>query len=547
MLAIASGFAGCGGKSETESSEKTQAAAEKTFQRVRGPVVAGAVKPKDEGVLYAQPLFYPRHAESLSAMVDGFLAEADPEPVENLRALICPHAGYDYSGPVAASGYKLLKGQEFETVIVLAPSHTAAFEGASLPNADAYETPLGLIPISSKAAALAETEPFAVEPPSEVHRPAFWKLSLGGAPRPSGFPPELPKFGEDTPHSWEHSLEVQLPFLQKTLGEFELVPVVFGQNLDYAAAARELTKQFDETTLLVASSDLSHNLPYHLARGKDTTCCRAICDLDVGWMEHQDACGRGPILALLHVARAKGWRAKLLDYRNSGDTTGDQQGRIVGYAAIAFYEPHDAAPPMPQLADPKPFAAEQRKQLLQLARSTVENAVKEKKLPDFNTEGVAAEFLEPHGCFVTLKRDGLLRGCIGSIFPQMPLHQAVQHAAFSAALTDRRFPPVGRDELKLIEFEVSVLSMPRPLEFDSPEDLLAKLRPGVDGVVLRLGQHGSTYLPQVWEQLPNKREFLGKLAEKAGLKATDWQDPEVEILIYQVEAFSAESIGESEI
>jgi len=513
VLGIALGLSGCAEEQATPTRETLVGDFQsENFEKVRGPAVAG--------------MFYPRHEKELSEKVDKLLEEAKPEPVENLRGLVCPHAGYEYSGITAAIGYKLLSGLDIRTVIVLAPTHTAAFEGASIADADAYETPLGPVPVSPKAKELAKEEPFVVAPECEVRRPGWWRQA----------PKELPAFGEDTPHSWEHSLEVQLPFLQRTLDEFDIVPIVFGQNVDPQAAARGLAKIIDERTLVVASSDLSHFLPYERARRLDTTCVKAICSLNVDWMRRQEACGRLPILVLMELARLKGWNTKELDYRNSGDTAGEKS-RVVGYTAVAFYRPAKtgaAEEKSPPPAGPE-FSTQQRKYLLRLARKTVEAAVGRQRLPNSDGDKMAEQFSEPRGCFVTLKKEGRLRGCIGSIFPQQSLYDAIVHAAASAAVRDRRFRPVQSSELKDIDVEVSVLTMPSRIEFASPDELLDKLRPGKDGVVLRVGSRESTYLPQVWEQMPDKQEFLGHLAEKAGLDRSAWK--QAAILTYQVEAF----------
>ncbi len=527
-VTIVIGAAGCGdsvqqsGQRQASQPSNTPLAAEKTFEKVRGPAVAG--------------MFYPRQPDELGKSVDELLAGADPAPIERLRGLVCPHAGYRFSGPTAAMGYKLLAGQSGLTVVILAPSHTAQFEGASIPDVDAYETPLGMVPLSPKAATLAALEPFVVNPSCQVKRPDWWRQA----------PKELPPFGDDTPHSWEHSLEVQLPFLQRALGDFRIVPVVFGQ-VDPEAVARAVAEQLDDKTIVVASSDLSHYMPYQTAKLLDETCCKAICSLNVEWMERQEACGKGPILALIHLARQMGWKAKLLDCRNSGDTSGDTSRGVVGYAAIAFYEPaggegdgsnlREASSGPSREIGPASFSPQQRQFLLELARKTVTEVVTRGKLPKLESDGMAKQFAEPRGCFVTLNKEGRLRGCIGSIFPRQPLAQAIIHAAANAAVRDQRFRPVQREELDQIEIEVSVLTLPERLQFNSPEELLEKLRPHVDGVVLRVGQRESTYLPQVWEQLSDKTQFLDNLAKKAGLSASDWKSPEAKILVYQVEAF----------
>jgi hypothetical protein len=275
-------------------------------------------------------LFYPSKNDSLAAMVDELLSKVDQPPIKNLRGLVCPHAGYEFSGQTAAHGFKQLQGREFETVVILAPSHTAAFQGAAVSDAEAFQTPLGPVEVSPKARKLGQIRPFVVNPRCRVGRPSWWSVSPKKAPPP----------GQDDPHTWEHSVEVQLPFLQRTLKDFKIVPVVFGQ-VDPEEVARVLVQHIDDKTLIVASSDLSHYYPYEVARRMDEACVKAICDLDINATEKQEACGKAPILTLMHIARKKNWKARLLDYRNSGDTAGGKSG-VVGYAAIAFFEAEKA-------------------------------------------------------------------------------------------------------------------------------------------------------------------------------------------------------------
>jgi MEMO1 family protein len=467
---------------------------------VREPAVAG--------------LFYPQEPAALSRALDRYLAAAKPEPVEHLTALVCPHAGYEYSGPVAAFGYQLLVGRRFDTVVVLAPSHYARLEGAAVSRARVFRTPLGDVPISDRARELAKLEPFVLEAASRVQRPAWAARSA----RPA------PPLGEDTADTWEHADEVQVPFLQKTLKGFSLLPVVFG-DVDPARAARALAGLIDDRTLIVASSDLSHYHPYAEARDLDTRCVNAVCALDLEVMQTQEACGKTPILTLMHLARLKGWKAKLLNYRNSGDTAGDKQ-QVVGYAAIAFY-----APTVESLN-----AADHRR-LLGLARSTLSEVVARGRMPEVSTNGFPAPFFEAKGCFVTLTKAGELRGCIGHLLPLEPLYRAVMDNARSAALRDSRFLPVKPEELADLEIEVSVLTQPEPLRFRSPEDLLARLRPQEDGVILTIDGHTATFLPQVWEQIPDKAEFLDHLSRKAGCEPSAWRKSGTTVSTYRVEAF----------
>ena len=258
-------------------------------ERVRQPAVAGG--------------FYPDDPTVLRNDVDTMLAQAQARNIAGLRALVCPHAGYRYSGPIAASGFKQLSGLTFERVVVMAPSHHVPFAGVAIPDADALGTPLGTIKLDPAAKQLAKAQPFLID---------------------------------SAPHASEHSLEVELPFLQRVLGRFQIVPLVFGA-VDEAAVAQRLNTLVDPKTFFVASSDLSHYYPYEKAEQLDHDTVNAIVKLDVEGLKAGQACGKSPVLALVHLARLRGWKTQLLDYRNSGDTAGNKSS-VVGYAAIAFFE-----------------------------------------------------------------------------------------------------------------------------------------------------------------------------------------------------------------
>jgi hypothetical protein len=497
---------GCGARPEAsnDAPSTNRPAGAASFQRARMPAVAG--------------LFYPGDAAALSKAIDRLLANAPERHIPRLRALICPHAGYEYSGPTAAIGYKLLVGRDVKTVVVMGASHYALFQGASIPNADAYRTPLGLVPISEKAKALAATPPFVLEPQCMVQRPGWWRQ----APKPA------PEAGRDTLETWEHSVEVQVPFLQKVLKNFHLLPVVTGEA-DASQVARALASRIDDQTIVVASTDLSHFHSYQTAKGLDDRCVKAICDLDIEALAAQEACGKVPILTLLHLARQKGWKAQLLDYRNSGDVTGEKD-RVVGYTAVAFYAPV-----------PENLPASERKYLLDLARRTLTSVTSAGgNLPEVAAKDVAPKLTEKKACFVTLTKDGALRGCIGHLTAMEPLYRAVVENARNAALRDPRFPAVEAGELDKIKIEISVLTEPQPLAFSSPDDLLSKLHPNEDGVLLHIGPRTATFLPQVWAQIPDKVKFLEHLSQKAGCEPSAWRGKDVSVSIYHVECFEEE-------
>ena len=514
--------AGCRRESAKAQEGRTPAEAAGKPQRVKEAAVAG--------------LFYPKDPKALADTVDLLLAKATKVQIPGrIRGLVCPHAGYEFSGPVAANAYKLLAGRDggpqtrgiafgdpVRTVIILAPSHYAEFRGVYVSDTDAYRTPLGLVAVSPQAGQLARSPVMAAS--WKVQRPPWARLS----------PQSAPAAGADTPETWEHSAEVQLPFLQRLLKDFAVVEVVYGQA-DPVQAAKALEKLLDDRTVIVASTDLSHYFTYEQAQEKDRRCVEAICALDEAKAAREEACGMGGVLTLMHLARQRGWKARLLDYRNSGDT-GGEKARVVGYAAIAFYDDSTATAPATASA-PATYSPQERRWMLDLARRALKEYVSARRELKIDESKVPGKLAESKGCFVTLTEKGELRGCIGHIQPQMPLYQAVIANAINAATRDPRFGPVQADELDKIEIEVSVLTVPEPLAFKNWIELLERLEPHRDGVVLKIGSRMATYLPQVWEQIPDKEAFLSTLSQKAGCPAGAWKGPAVAVYTYRAEAF----------
>ncbi|MEW5881820.1 MAG: AmmeMemoRadiSam system protein B [Pseudomonadota bacterium] len=442
-------------------------------------------------------MFYPAHTDALREQVRAMLAGAHPPQPRRLpKALIAPHAGYVYSGPIAACAYATLETarDRIRRVVLLGPTHRVAVRGLALPGADRFATPLGEVEVDREAIAALRELPQVVESPAA--------------------------------HALEHSLEVQLPFLQAVLGDFRLVPLAVGD-----AAPGEVAQALEQAwggaeTLIVVSSDLSHYLPYTAAREVDTGTVSTILSLEPG-LDHRQACGATPINGLLQVARWRGLRPELLDARNSGDTAGDRR-RVVGYAALAFHDPGDAR---------RRDADDTGIVLTQIARGAI---ARDLGLPA--PVRPTAPFLdEPGASFVTLRKRGELRGCIGTLRAQRPLGEDVAHNARAAAFADPRFAPLALHEFDAIRIEVSLLSEPVPVAAADESRLLATLRPHVDGVVFEFGARRSTFLPQVWEALPDPREFLAQLKRKAGLPADFWSD-EVRISRYTVRKWSEQEV-----
>jgi hypothetical protein len=436
--------------------------------------------------------FYPGSPQVLESMIAELLTQAPYLDRSSIQGLVCPHAGYVYSGPVAAWGYKQLSDC-YDTVILLGPSHYVPFEGASIPEITHYETPLGLVPVSEKASLLREQPPFT---------------SIEEA------------------HLREHCLEVQLPFLQTVLSDFKIIPIVLGA-VDTQEVAHALLPFIDDRTLLIASSDLSHYNPYELACTLDAACTRAVPNLDFEGIKKCEACGMQALLTLMHVAQEQGWEGELLTYKNSGDTAGDKE-RVVGYMSVAFYGTSSD--------DTGHLTQDEQDYLLHLARETLELYIREGETPRVEESELTDTLKQHRGCFVTLNKAGMLRGCIGSLTAQSPLYEGIIENTINAAVRDPRFPPVTAQELADIEIEISVLTPPQEISYDTTQELIEKIEG--KGVIIQSGYNQATFLPQVWEQLSTPEEFLSHLCMKAGLSSVHWKEEALIVFIYTAQVFS---------
>ncbi len=454
----------------------------KMEKRVRESVIAGS--------------WYPGSKDELKGMLNGFLNNVKKEDIEGLRALISPHAGYMYSGQVAAYGYKQIEGKYFKKVIIMGPSHHYPFYGVSIPNYTHYRTPLGDVPISEDA-----------------------KEMIGES--------DLIKSIEEA-HSKEHSVEIEIPFLQMTLSNFTIIPMVFGHlnSEDIKRVADVILRHFERNTLIVVSTDLSHYHPYSDAVRMDKNCIDAIISLDIRDAYNGEMCGKYPVLTLMEIAKRINLSAKLLRYANSGDVIGDKSGGVVGYASIVFYENN---------TDNGVIGKEQQRYLLKIARNAIKTYLDNGKVLD--VEPKYDELNVRKGTFVTLEKHGELRGCIGNILPDKPIYLSVRDNAINAAFRDPRFKPLESDELDDIEIEISILSLPELIKADTPEDYLRKIERDRDGIIIKYMGKSATYLPQVWEKIPDKERFLESLCYKAWLPGDCWKKKGVEIYRYRVQAF----------
>jgi len=440
--------------------------------------------------------------------------------------LISPHAGYVYSGQVAAYAYKQVQGKKFDTVVVVAPDHSGdpRLNFSSVYTRGAYETPFGIVPVDQ------ETAKAIVD----------FKASDNVEESDLG---HLTGYNSGYNYIMEHSLEMQLPFLQEAIGEFKLVPIIMGDRskesckaLAEAIAAAVKGKN----ALIVGSSDLSHFHDYNTAKKLDGVVSKHIetydpdsflIDVSMGKCE---ACGDAPIAVTMYVCKALGaTKSTVLYMANSGDVTGDKSS-VVGYLSAAFSIPsskeekHEKAEE--KVGVELGLTEKEKAVLKDVVKETLESVVNNGNIPAFkNFNGkLGAKW----GAFVTLKKHDRLRGCIGYIVGEKPLIITVAEMTKAAALNDPRFPPVKQSELPDIEFEISVLTPIREIK-DINEIVV-----GRDGIIITKNWNRGLLLPQVaTENKWNLITFLEQTCVKAGLPGNSWKDKDTTI-----EMFSAEIV-----
>jgi AmmeMemoRadiSam system protein B/AmmeMemoRadiSam system protein A len=449
-------------------------------------------------------MFYPGTARELDAMIREMLRDAPPPPRDAPapKAIIAPHAGYMYSGPIAAAAYvriKPLAGQ-VRRVVLVGPSHRVPLQGLAVPGADAFATPLGVVAVDRQQ---VET-----------------LLAL----------PQVTQF--DATHEQEHCLEVHLPFLQTVLDDFSIVPLVAGEAT--AAEVAEVLERVwgGEETLIVVSSDLSHYLDYMRARAIDALTCQAIEALDPASIAPEQACGRVPLAGLLTLAKRHGLQVTTLDLRNSGDTAGDRR-HVVGYGAWVFSETQaeraghgrsDAGAETGRVAATERILKEHGATLVQLAATAIEYGLRFGNVMPVNGSDYPEPLRQAGASFVTLTQAGRLRGCVGTPQAFRPLVEDVADNSFAAAFCDGRFLPLTRADFDTLDVSISLLSPPEAMAFASEDDLLRQLRPHDDGLIIDHDGRRALFLPQVWTTLPERRLFLGQLKLKAGMAADAWSD-----------------------
>jgi MEMO1 family protein len=473
---------------------------------VRPPVAAGS--------------FYPADGERLRAAVDAVLADAVAARAGRPIAVIAPHAGYVFSGGIAADAFQQAADQRYDTIVVLGTNHTVpGFRGAAVAPQAGFRTPLGIV----------ETDRAVVDLLLKECR----SCRLDAAP-----------------HAREHSVEVQLPFIQRLWPAARIVALVIGDSdLELGrdvggALARVLAGR---SALIVASSDLSHYPTAAQAERLDGETLSAIAALDPARIRavlhgsaaaavDTAACGEAAILTAVTAAKGLGARRGVfVSYAHSGQTpTGDPE-RVVGYGAVALTSAEvPALAPALLRAPGKGEASDaltgaDRRTLLRLARETLRRLLTTDTAP--RLRDLPPRLVRPQGLFVTLKKRGELRGCIGRVTSEEPLALLVSRMAFEAAFKDPRFSPLAPDELAALTIEISLLTRPAPVP------RAADVVMGRDGVILHKGGRGAVFLPQVATETGWGREqFLDQLCRKASMSTGCWREGAT-LLTFQAEVF----------
>jgi len=480
-------------------------------QDIREPAYAGS--------------WYEGNPDKLRISVKNYMENAQLTPgLGKIIGIISPHAGHVYSGPVAGYAYKYVIGKKFDTVIIVAPNHSdPRLNFSSVYTRGGYDTPLGLVPVDVETArAIVDFDKM-----DDVKDSNLGHLSSFGV-------------------RMEHSLEIQLPFLQVALGEFKLVPIVVGAgdrawSIESCSSLAEaiISAVKGKNTLIVASSDLSHFHDAGTQKKMDNIVKEHIeaydpegllKDLASGKCE---ACGGLPIAAVMMACKQLGATgAKVLHMANSGDVSGDYSS-VVGYLAAVLTvadEEKDSTEKESKVGVDLGLSEEEKSVLRDVVKKTLGSVVKGGPVPKF--DNFSGKLAEEWGAFVTLTKKGQLRGCIGHIVGDKPLIFTVAEMTKAAALEDPRFPQVKPSELPDIDFEISVLTPIRKV--NDIEEIVV----GRDGIIITKGFYRGLLLPQVateygWDRIT----FLEHTCNKAGLPKDAWKDRDTIIEMFSAEVF----------
>ena len=475
--------------------------------------------------------WYPASESALDAQLNQFFKKSTIKKIPGrVRALISPHAGFVYSGLCAARAYKQLENlKNIKRIFIFGVSHRGGFYGACVSDFSFNSTPLGKIPVDTVITKKLAREKFFMSNNSIME--------------------------------YEHSIETQLPFLQKTFKsqKYKIVPILFGRlrKSDFKTIANMIKRYVDANTIIIASTDLTHygrnfgyvpfktNIKNNLTK-LDMGIIKKIQKMDFeGYHDYAKEtgitmCGFVPVGVLLNIFPETKYSTLLVDYYKSGDFNNDYS-LSVSYASLIIHERGKKTKNknVKKKNSPVELSSGEKNTLLTIARKTLNTYLEKKEYPEAveNKHKITSSLKRRSGVFVTLRVKGHLRGCIGSIIGRKPLYQGVMENAVKAAVSDPRFKPVKTEELKNIDIEISVMT---PLQ---RIDDYKKIRLGTDGVIIKKGYKQAVYLPQVATETGwNLDEFLSHLCQKAGLFYDAYKSKEMEFYIFQALVFEEKEL-----
>ncbi len=463
---------------------------------------------------YAAGRFYPADKQTLSGDISSFFQSCPKTPATwNVRAIISPHAGYVFSGKIAAEAFHSIpENTIYKNIFVIGSSHVMSFDGASVYGSGDYITPLGKVTVNREIAAKLISDNKIFNYPENAHLQ-------------------------------EHSLEVQMPFIQAYFKETpDIVPIIIGTQNEYTVRkiADALRPYFTSENLFIISSDFSHYPSYTDAERTDSITSVGISSGNPQTFlktirKNSDEgvpglltsmCGWTSGLTLLYLIEGnKNLEIRHIDYCNSGDSPYGNKSEVVGYHAFAVIDKHDKTEKSDGLTSDIVFTKAEKNQLFRIAESSIRTKLYENKKIVLDEKNMTPSLKRELGAFVTLKVDGALRGCIGRFISSDPLYHVVEESALSSAFEDPRFPPLTKEEFEKTEIEITVLGPLKRIN-DISEIVLGK-----HGIYIKKGYNSGTMLPQVaTENHWTVEEFLGYTArEKAGIGWTGWKDAELYI------------------
>lgn len=461
--------------------------------------------------------FYEQDKEKLNSQISSWIKEpiinekGTIPPQTGLNAIIVPHAGYEYSGKLAAQTFMFAnQSKKFKKIFLIGQPHRVSFPGIIIDKSEQWETPLGNIDLDLETINMLSSLPY-------IKKDSFNNLAF----------------------STEHSLEVQTSLIKTIFPEAKIIPILIGRT-DIKTAADIIMRALNTPeALTVISTDLSHYLSYKDAKEKDAITAKNILSFNYQGIKETDACASLALKGFLLAAKTKEMESLQLFLKNSWDTSGLNKEKVVGYGAFGFISANKNFLSAQDEYNQK-LIAKYGEEMLKIAVQSITNGLEKNRPLPIELKSYPAVFSSKLATFVTLNKNKDLRGCIGSLSKYQPLGQDISNNAFSAAFKDARFNPLTSEEIKDLDITISLLTDPLEISFTNEVDLISKLTPNIDGVILEEKNKKALYLPSVWQQIPNPSDFIANLKIKAGLNKDYWSS-DIKIKIFKSRSISLSS------